>query len=175
MKGVIHFLRAALVGFAALFTVAALFVAADVKNAEERLQDRIEKLAHDRGLPQDSDDLRRDATAQLAQEALGMMLQLGVFGAMFCAAALAILRVTFPVGPASKVVVGAVIGPFLPLLLFSASQIKEGKAGDLPGLVVLGLIAGVLAGILEANRVGSRHSQTHAPAPDPPLPQSADR
>lgn len=126
-NGLIHLARTGLLGFIALFTVGALIVAEQTQRPG--LADAPEKSG------------------------VGAVYALGLVGALTAIVTVAILWRLFPVGPASKIVIGIVCGPFVPLILLLPRNLHAGKAGDLAGLVVIGMLIGALSGLLEANRI----------------------
>lgn len=143
MKTFTHLLRAALIGFLALFTVAGLMIGAELEK-----QGRPELAA-----PTNGDGAAAEpADAPSAQRPMGAMFGLGLLGALIAVGA-TLLLLLFPVGPTSKIVYGLVCGPALPMLLWAPSNLSRGKAGDVGAIVLLGMLLGLLVGILEANRV----------------------
>lgn len=162
-SGLKHFARAGLLGFIALFTVGAMILAEQVQRdsqqgaaSSESTPDAPEDGPSDTGTdgavgdgaPKDGDGKDGDGKAQA-----GALLAVGLVGALTAIAAVALLWWFFPVGPASKIVIGTVCGPFIPVMLFLPEHLKAGKAGDIAGVVVIGMLIGALAGLLEANRI----------------------
>jgi len=154
MKTVFHLLRAALVGFLTLVTVGALQRAGELEK-RDAASARAELEAPAAG----SDDRLAEATRPEAGPraagrggALGAMLAVGILGALVAVAS-TLLLMLFPVGPASKIVLGLVCAPALPLLVFAPGMLRRGQADDVGGILLIGLLVGLLAGILEANRV----------------------
>ena len=132
---------AALIGAVLLFIVGVLMVA---ENAHQSVNAEI-------------DPERR--------QGVGAALVLSLLGAAI-ATTTGLMLLMFPVGPASKIVFGVVCGPVLPLLLFAPEHIRDGRPpNDLGGPILLGMVIGLLAGIMEANRViAARRAETD-PAP----------
>ncbi len=151
MKKLGHLLRAALLGFLALFTVAGLVIATEIEKHRPASVDAPSNganAAHADG-PDAGPDAERPPPGR---GVLGNMIGLGLFGALV-AIAQALLLLLFPVGPASKVVYGLVCGPAVPMLLWAPPMLRRGNAEDAGAIVVLGMLVGLLVGVLDANRV----------------------
>ena len=153
MKRFAHTFRAALLGFMTLFVIGILIIAADSKKHRKQFYERAQERAIAAGEPLDLVAQDAELQAAFAKEQIGAVVVIGLVGAFFSIGLLLILRYLFPVGPTSKIVIGSVCGPFLPMLVFAPNQIANGKADDLNAVLLLGMIVGALIGLLEANRV----------------------
>lgn len=174
-SGLKHFARAGLLGFIALFTIGAMIVAEQAQRKSQRSTAHAESAPDNPEGTADADGLEGEAATEDRSETdggetdggetdgtekdaagkaqAGALFAMGLVGALTAIAAVALLWWFFPVGPASKIVIGAVCGPFVPVMLFLPEHLKAGKAGDIAGVVVIGMLIGALAGLLEANRV----------------------
>lgn len=154
MRHLGHFLRIGLLGFITLFVVGTLIAAGDHANARRRYFEQQQQAASAAGQPFDAERQEGELLAGLAREQFLGLLLMGLVGGVLTIVTAALLRVAFPVGPASKIVIGALCGPFLPLLIMGPRHISQGhNPDDLGGITLLAMLLGALAGLLEANRI----------------------
>ncbi len=127
-------LRSALLGFAALVAIGALF--ASGANDPEGKRKALDTLIAE------------------APERTSQLFGVGILGAIVAAATMILLRL-FDTGPKTKILLSIALGPLLPVVLFAGKTLHSGKPDDLAAIVLVSAIAGFFAGLLEASRVSS--------------------
>lgn len=153
MKKLLHLLRAGLIGGLALIVVGSVIAAGESHRSRTAATDpaAVQGQAAPDSVESAGDSAEDDAALRESRPR-AVMMQFGLVGAIVAILTTLVLFL-FPVGPVTKTIYGLVVGAAIPVFALGASEIRHGRADNLAGLVLIGMLVGLLAGLLEASRV----------------------